>query len=322
MGGEDLECLLLQENPIIAYEKGWNLDNYELALLEILDPGYENYTKGISLFSGYNTDGVHLRLLEAIKRSYDPSLIMLRAKLENSNYFCFEKDILRLLNPHIRKLEGFIEKDRILYRSRIGFESRAIPLGGWGDTWHYQPYSKKQISAPAPFSAVGGRLNRVGVSYLYLSTEQETAISEVRPHPGHYVTVGEFLCQTRLRIADFSAISLRGYTRSDQKLDQFLFLKTIDELFSLPVPPEEFGRYSFTQFLSDAIRHIGFEGISYKSSVGKGVNLVIFNPESFSYVEGSAKVLHVDNLKYCYSTLTPFKFDGDYLTDLDGNHLQ
>lgn len=313
MGGDRLELLFHRENPITAYESGWHTENYELALDEMLDPGYENYDEGISLFSGYAKDGTQLMPLGAIKSSSDESLMKLRRELERKNYFLFEKEIRKLLKPHIQKLERFVEKGNILYRSRIGSESRATPLHGWGDRWHYKPYSGEQLSAPPPLIVGGGRLNRPGVSYLYLATNEETAISEVRPHPGHYVSVGAFECRARLRVADFNAVSIREYSESDLKLDQFLRLKTIDELFSLPVPPEERGKFSFTQFLSDAIRHLGFEGIAYKSSVGKGVNFAVFDPQSFSYHASSAKVLRVDHLEYQYSGLTPWEADEDYV---------
>jgi hypothetical protein len=319
-GGDDLERLFYRENPITAYENGWHFESYELALQEIFDTGYENYDEGISLFSGPSrSDALPLH---SIKSSSDKSLLKLRKKLERRNYFLFEKDVQKLFKPHIQKLEQFIEKDNILYRARIGSESRATPLVGWGEEWHYKPYLEDQLSAPPPLTAGGGRLNRPGVSYLYLATDEETSISEVRPHPGHCVSVGAFKSGTRLRVADFNAVSILGYSQSDLMLDQFVFLKTIDELFSLPVPPEERGKYSFTQFLSEAIRHLGFEGIAYKSSVGKGVNLTVFDPQSFSYVADSARVLHVDHLKYQYSILPPWMADEEYMTDLDGNYLQ
>lgn len=322
MGGDDLEPLFVRENPITAYKGGWNTENYDLALQEILDNGYENYDEGISLFSGHAENGIPLPPLEAIKNASDKSLTSLRAKLEKRNYFLFEKEIRTILKPHIQKLERFVDKDRILYRSRIGSESRATPLLGWGDKWHYKPYSEEQLSAPPPLAAAGGRLNRPGVSYLYLATDEETSISEIRPHPGHYVSVGAFKCGSRLRVADFDAVSILEYSESDRKLDQFALLKTIDTLFGLPVPPEERGKYSFTQFLSDAIRHLGFAGVTYKSSVGKGANVAVFDPQSFSYIAGSAKVLRVDHLEYQYSGLTPWDADEEYITDLEGNYLQ
>ena len=322
MGGDGLSRLLSQENPITAYETRWHAENYEEALLEIFHNPYEEYDKGISIYAGYDETGIQLAPLRAIKTDHDSSLVKLRRQLQEKNYFLFEKDATKLLDPHIEKLERIIEAKTILYRSRIGCQKRATPLFGWRDKWHYKPYDGNQLSAPPPITAGGGRLNRPGVSYLYLATDEKTAICEVRPHPGHYVSVGEFECNTPVRVADFNAISIRQYCDSDNRLDQYLLLKTIEQLFSLPVPPEERGKYSFTQFLSDALRHLGFEGISYKSSVGLGVNLAIFDPHSFCYVADTAKVVHIDHLEYTYSGLTPWRSDDDYMTDLDGNYLQ
>ena len=121
---------------------------------------------------------------------------------------------------------------------------------------------------------------------------------------GRTVSLGAFKSERRLRIADFNAISIRDFSSSDRSLDQFLLLKSIDELFSLPVLPEEQDKYSFTQFLSDALRHLGFEGIGYRSSVGIGVNVAVFDPGAFQYVPDSAKVVRVSRLQYHHSHLT------------------
>ncbi|MFO0805495.1 MAG: RES family NAD+ phosphorylase [Gemmataceae bacterium] len=316
-GGDPLEALLMRENPITSFQPHWHSDRYDEVVQGFFDTGYEDYDKGISLFAGYQ-DYVQQPLLEALKTSTDPALDALQRKLLTTNYFLLEDEVRSLLKPHMKKLERHIRKGESLYRARIGYELKARPNEDWGKSVHYKPYSAAALGAPPPHLAGSGRLNRPGVSYLYLATDEMTALSEVRPHPGHHVSVGAFKCLKKVRVADFNAISIRDYCRSDKALDQYLLLKTIDELFSLPVPPEERGRYSFTQFLSDALRHLGFEGVGFKSSVGTGANFTVFDPRAFKYVADSAKVLRVEQLEYRVATTETVKSDGDYLTGPDG----
>jgi len=322
MGGDGLEALFLKNNPITNYDKSWNINIYEEVLLEFLQNGYEPYDKGISLFAGYDDNGHQLMPLVAIKNDFDRSLVRLQRELINVNYFLLEKESRKIIEPYSNILERTFLAGSILYRSRVGFEIRATPLFGWSDDWHYKPYSSNNLSAPPPYLASGNRMNRQGVSFLYLSTNESTAVSEVRPHPGHFVSVGSFKCAKDLRVADFNAVSILDFCDSDKSLDNFVLLKSIDELFALPIIPEDRQKYSFTQFLADTIRHLEFDGIGYKSSVGEGTNYVFFDPGTFSYVEDSARVVRIQQLEYTHIPLTTMNQDEEYMTDQEGNYIQ
>ena len=95
-------------------------------------------------------------------------------------------------------------------------------------------------------------------------------------------------------------------------------LKTIDDMFSKPVAPDDRGLYSLTQFLSDGLRRIGFEGVVYRSSVGSGSNLAVFDASSFKYVEGSGRTVQVSQVKYTYSALASMGQKCDYIIDGNG----
>ncbi|MFJ7982237.1 hypothetical protein ACIQ1D_18420 [Lysinibacillus xylanilyticus] len=43
---------------------------------------------------------------------------------------------------------------------------------------------------------------------------------------------------------------------------------------------------------------MGFDGVLFKSSVGKGYNVVIFDFENVDYVTGTGEVFEVEALKY------------------------
>jgi hypothetical protein len=206
-------------------------------------------------------------------------------------------------------------------RARIGYENKYHSESDWQGNFHYKPFTNQDLSAPPPTLASSGRLNRQGVSFLYLATDEETSLSEVRPHPGQKVSVGAFKSSRGLRVADFRKISILNYCDSDEHLEEFVFFKRIDELFSLPIPPEDRGKYTITQFLSDAIRHLGFDGIGYKSSVAKGSNLVLFDPSSFTYEPNSAKVVEILELQYRHSHLTVVNPNECDYYEVGGLHL-
>lgn len=54
-------------------------------------------------------------------------------------------------------------------------------------------------------------------------------------------------------------------------------------------------RYLITQLIVDCLRQKVFAGVSYRSSVGAGENLCIFDPEDFAFGSGEAfSIVSVD----------------------------
>ena len=80
-----------------------------------------------------------------------------------------------------------VEIEKIeLYRARIGIKDILIYSGLGEETKKtYIPYKKNEIGASLPKITTEGRFNRSGISYLYLASDSETAINEIRPSVGH-----------------------------------------------------------------------------------------------------------------------------------------
>jgi len=157
-----------------------------------------------------------------------------------------------------------------------------------------------------------GRMNRVGVSYLYLASDKNTAVSEVRPYPGQIVSTGMFENISKMRVADFNSIDIIDYFKNDKLLDNFLLLKSIEKIFSQPIPPDKQHKYCLTQFFSDILRKLHFEGIIFKSSLCHGENLTIFDPNKFEYIDGSGGVTKIEKLQYSFSNLKLIEDDEVY----------
>ncbi len=318
-GGNGLEDLLYKENPIV--KEFQENDKFEEMIREITEPGYYyDYDTGVSLYAGYDENGQQNQLLRALKNDIHSSLQQYQKRLEKQNYFLMEDEVHKLLKVHLKNLEKIFPNESVLYRARIGFKYKGTPLNGFGSEWHYKPYEHSEISAPPPLITGNGRMNRVGVSFMYLATNRDTAISEIRPHPGQKVSIGTFKSKREMKIVDFNLISIADYACTDNRLDDYLLINSINQLFSMPITPEERTKYSFTQFLADIIRKQGFDGIAYKSSIGDGVNYVFFDPNLFVYVDDSGEVLTTESLVYEHRPMRLMD-GGEYATNLNGDFL-
>jgi len=323
-GGTPLETLLFRDNPITDYRTSWNTDEYDEALQEILDPGYyQDLDIGISLFAGYS-DGMPNFHLVSLKRDFDRRLRELRQALSDVNHFLLEEKPKKLIQPLMPRIESRLERGTALFRSRIGFAARAYPMhgGDWFEERHYRPYEAKTLGAPPPPVAGIGRMNRAGVSFLYLASTAETALAEIRPHPGHYCSIGSFRAQRTLRIADLTDLDPCDFAISDRELENFVLLRSIDEVLSVPVVPESREQYHLSQLLADAFRQLCYDGACYRSPVGLGKNYVLFDPATFEYEAGSATVARVDNVTYVSAQVPNMGTDdNDYWTAPDGSFL-
>lgn len=190
-----------------------------------------------------------------------------------------------------------LEKGKILVRARIG--------ASWvefddGDEQPY-PISPHEMGAPPKNLASAGRLNSEGIPYLYLATQVETAVAEVRPWIGAEVTIGFFKILSNLSIVDTSddkpknTLSLyefvnidkedfdirrrsnHGYTSVEK--EEYIW-GDINSAFSRPISPNDsLLKYLPTQFVSEKLKTEGYDGVAYSSSLNeKGYNIALFDP--------------------------------------------
>jgi hypothetical protein len=318
LGGDGLESLLFQVNPITNFVQGWNEAAYDDALMDMLQEGYEEGATKVSLFAGY-TDGEQNMHLVALKRDTDERIRALKSASLTRNHYLLEEQARQLIEPLIAALSRTVTRDAPLHRARVGYVERGFPTMGWLEERHYRPYEGAQLGAPPPPMAAPGRMNRSGVSFLYLATTPETALAEIRPHPGHFCSVGTFRANRDLQICDLSVLDVSEFA-SDEKLKDFLLLKSVDDAFSIPVVPESRSEYHFPQLLADVFRHLKYDGIGFRSSVGSGKNVVFFDPSTFRFDAGSAVVRRVDSLIYTTSGMqTMTQNHIDYLRRADGS---
>lgn len=258
---------------------------------------YPPVKEGISVYAGFD-EGVRCMNF-ALKEHVSPILRSYVTRLATQNHFRVEPDLLIFLDEFSNRLTRIMQVGARFFRARIGVKAKFADHSklGWRRSIVRQPYSGTSLGAPPPPNASGGRLNRAGVSFLYLASDAATAAAEVRPHPGHFLSIGEFECREEIKVASFDA-DIMQFSGNERELELFHFLYSADQLMATPVLPESRARYSITQLIADCLRQKGFDGVSFRSSLSTGTNLCVFKPEVFAPVEGSEIVQQVKSLVY------------------------
>jgi len=114
-----------------------------------------------------------------------------------------------------------------------------------------------------------------------LADDKDTAIAEIRPWRGAFVTVGKFRICRDIKLVDCSIHSDQYRHCSEEQTSEEreeAVWKDIDLAFSEPTTNNNTtADYAPTQILSELFRNNGFDGIIYRSCVGNGLNVALFD---------------------------------------------
>lgn len=297
IGGDHLETVVMGSHAIFNLAPNAELEAFEAAFLVMQDEGwYPETGEEITLGGGYWDGGI----LEGLRDQRDMRVErVVRSALEN-NWFETEAAARELVERLRGDLTEIVPTGSEFFRARIGVKSRLVKKFDFLDdsrVFRYLPFGGKDIDRPPLKLATEGRFNRTRVSLLYLASDVQTAVAELRPHPGHLVSTGMFRLKRDLRIANFAKHDIRNFL-SDQRLEDLRSILSIADVLNVPVQPEHRALYAATQLFADVLRSAGFEGLAFKSSVGKGHNLTCFVSDAFELVAGSEGVQDVISLEY------------------------
>lgn len=257
-------------------------------------PPYPDWDKGVSIYAGFDADGMRMLNL-AISRSTPRPISDLRRRLDVSNFATVESELKALINPFLADLKFVLPKGGTWFRARTGVEARFLRSEGFDSHIVRLPYMGASIgTSPKPGN---GRLNREGRPVLYLGSNPYTALAEIRPHPGHHVSIGGFEILQDLNVADFDPdISL--FSTSDERLEMYEIIQTFDRWMSTPVTPDDKVSYLITQLLAEILQAQGFHAVQFRSSVSDGVNLCVFDTTHAAFVDGHSSVRFVQSVHY------------------------
>jgi RES domain-containing protein len=191
-----------------------------------------------------------------------------------------------------------------LHRARPGFKP-----GEYGER---QPYERDEIGAPPTEKAKAGRINNEGQRVLYCADQEATAVAEVRPARGFYVSVTSVTLNRETRVLDlaqgtdeinpFITDSLRWDVEIQSLLEAFA-----DEMSRPLERDDDPAHYRPCQRLADYIREARYDGIRYPSALHpKGTNVVFFDPSIADIGESKLVKITETDLKYEDERQQPF----------------
>ncbi|MSP20406.1 MAG: RES domain-containing protein [Alphaproteobacteria bacterium] len=151
-----------------------------------------------------------------------------------------------------------------------------------------------------------GRANPIGIPVAYAASDEDTALSEVRPAPGEYVSLVTLVTTRVLRMVncavdhDKTPLSYlyAGRGSSPDEMVQGVW-SSIDEAFARPVSrSDDVAEYSATQIIAELFRDQGVEGIVYKSRMSDaGYNWALFDPTAVHIIKGSQSVFRTGRIR-------------------------
>lgn len=224
-----------------------------------------------------------------------------RHAVDTKQRFILDEESIEFLNSIVvtcGEREHIIEEGSFVWRAQNGHSWRP----------HYQtdPDTNEDIRVddfPSPFhpsrmkplsdSATEGRANSKGIPHLYVATNKETAMAEVRPWLGAILTVAYLKTTKDLKILDFSVehgnsnfnLKFLFKNPSNEEIIKSVW-SDIDNAFSKPTKASDLkSEYAPTQIISEFIKSKGYDGIAYKSSLADGHNICLFDLDSAEVVE-------------------------------------
>jgi hypothetical protein len=185
----------------------------------------------------------------------------------------------------LRFSQEIIKKNVYLFRARVSPNEK---------------YPPSKMSKPPKSDATEGRANPTGIPYLYLASDVNTAISEIRPQVENKITVGKFRVRDKIDVIDLRSPTIGSPFRWGEYLELVLklqgFLRTLGSILSKPVDRNKTSlEYLPTQYLCEYIKNQGYEGVLYKSHLGRGYNIVLFNEHKVKCIE--TKLYKVSSIK-------------------------
>lgn len=187
-----------------------------------------------------------------------------------NRYFDISQDgirenLLKSIEPVFHQMETILGTNNLIYRARAVKENQKCGLD-----------SKPDIG-PAPIeSSKNNRMSPAGISYLYAAENEDTCIKETKISPGQQLIIGTLKPKRNLKIVDLSSDCLTcsgsiydtGHDHPDVWPKDFVYAFASE--ISKPISEDKKDiEYVPTQLLSEYIRMIGYDGISYKSSQDK-----------------------------------------------------
>lgn len=215
-------------------------------------------------------------------------------KIIQENRFIHDKETRDFLNTILKTCDArirVIEKGTLFWRAQLGCDTRKYIEENRLIMEEIQPYPPKRMK-PLIGQALEGRANPKGIPCLYLSSNKNTALAEIRPWVGTLISISKFKINKKIRIIDCSVshnLKIPFYLGELEPLGrEEVIWAFIDKAFSRPVQStDNMADYVPTQIIAELFKNRGFDGIKYQSNLGTGKNVMLFNMDLTEIVSSS-----------------------------------
>ena len=176
----------------------------------------------------------------------------------------------------------------ILMRARISTDNKG--------------FSITEMGAPPRGRRSAGRINPEGIGVLYLASDRDTVLNEVRASAFDYVTIGHFKSLRDIRVVDLSGMHMISPFIYESGLAQFAANLTVfnDIAKEIAKPLRRSDsplEYLPTQYITEFIKSQEYDGVQYASTMRTGgYNVAVFDEGFFECIETS--VVEVRKLNY------------------------
>jgi hypothetical protein len=273
----------------------WNIFNVTLDKISLIIP---KLCKGI-----YKEDSAIFTQKVGILSLCNTSYLEENCLIRNNKWEDFKssiKNVNRFHSNHInlKLLEKLLKSDtmHVIYDPRV--DNLELCRGRIGKFSNMD-----DLLPPPPSVATAGRANSKGISCLYLANDISTTLHEIRARDLDIITVGTFCLKKKIDLVDLSNLEyISPFMSNDFDAEWFAInmgvLKKINEEIAKPLRRQDSEiDYLPTQYISDFVKSLGFDGIKYKSTLNpKGTNYAIFNKKKFICRE--IKWYTIDSINY------------------------
>lgn len=178
----------------------------------------------------------------------------------------------------------------------------------WSDGHGYN--TAEELGAPPIGKRKSGRVNPEGIGVLYLTSDEKTALSEVRASAFDFVSVGTFRLKKDIHVVNISGLNNISPVLYSSGLESLaantkVFADIAKEIAKPLRRNDSALEYLPTQYITEFIKSKGYSGVEFASTMETGGNnLAVFDETLFEFI--SVHDVEIKKIEYLYDNVTPY----------------
>lgn len=168
-------------------------------------------------------------------------------------------------------------------------------------------YNADEMGAPPFEKRKSGRVNPEGIGVLYLTSDEKTALSEVRASAFDFVSVGMFRLKKDIEVINISALNKISPALYEGGLESLaanikIFSDIAREIAKPLRKNDSILEYLPTQYITEVIKSKKYEGVEFTSTMGTcGNNIAVFDESWFECI--SVHDVEIKKIEYEYENI-------------------